>query len=89
MVDDFRRALVAKFSAGNTFTEGEIQVLEFIVQTMLRGGTPQMATRHKDFAGLCRKVIAMKASVARKRAEAGGVAASGGLSGGRGGPSEG
>lgn len=44
----------------NSFSEGEIQVLEFIVQTLLRGGTPTMATRHKEFASLCRKVMAMK-----------------------------
>jgi hypothetical protein len=34
----------------NSFSEGEIQVLEFILQTLLRGGTPSMATRNKDFA---------------------------------------
>lgn len=50
----------------NSFSEGEIQVLDFIVQTLLRGGTPSMATRHKEFASLCRKVIAMKAKVAEK-----------------------
>jgi hypothetical protein len=47
----------------NSFSEGEIQVLEFIVQTLLRGGTPTMAVRHKEFASLCRKVMAMKAKV--------------------------
>jgi hypothetical protein len=47
----------------NSFSEGEVQVLEFIVQTLLRGGTPTMATRHKEFASLCRKVMAMKAKV--------------------------
>jgi hypothetical protein len=47
----------------NSFSEGEIQVLEFIVQTLLRGGTPTMATRHKEFASLCRKVMAMKGKV--------------------------
>ena len=45
----------------NSFSEGEIQVMEFIVQTLLRGGSPTMATRHKEFASLCRKVMAMKA----------------------------
>ena len=48
----------------NSFSEGEIQVLEFIVQTLLRGGTPTMATRHKEFASLCRKVMAMKTKAA-------------------------
>jgi hypothetical protein len=51
----------------NSFSEGEIQVLEFIVQTLLRGGTPTMATRHKEFASLCRKVMAMKAKVHTER----------------------
>ena len=44
----------------NSFSEGEIQLLEFILQTLLRGGTPNMATRHKEFASLCRKVMAMR-----------------------------
>jgi hypothetical protein len=47
----------------NSFSEGEIQVLEFIVQTLLRGGTPTMATRHKEYPSLCRKVMAMKTKV--------------------------
>lgn len=50
----------------NSFSEGEIQVMDFIVQTLLRGGSPTMATRHKEFASLCRKVLAMKAKVAEK-----------------------
>jgi hypothetical protein len=52
----------------NSFSEGEIQVLEFIVQTLLRGGTPTMATRHKEFASLCRKVMAMKTKVHEQKA---------------------
>jgi len=51
----------------NSFSEGEIQLMEFIVQTLLRGGTPSMATRNKDFASLCRKVMAMKAKVVEKQ----------------------
>jgi len=47
----------------NSFSEGEIQVMEFIVQTLLRGGSPTMATRHKEFASLCRKVMAMRNKV--------------------------
>ena len=50
----------------NSFSEGEVQVLEFIVQTLLRGGTPTMATRHKEFASLCRKVMAMRGKVNEK-----------------------
>lgn len=44
----------------NSFSEGEIQVLDFILTTLLRGGTPTMAVRSKDFASVCRKVQAMK-----------------------------
>lgn len=51
----------------NSFSEGEVQVLDFILQTMLRGGTPNMAARHKDFPSLCRKVMAMKAKVLDKQ----------------------
>jgi hypothetical protein len=53
----------------NSFSEGEIQVLDFIVQTLLRGGTPTMATRHKEFASLCRKVKSMKGRVHEKEKE--------------------
>ena len=53
----------------NSFSEGEIQVLEFILQTLLRGGTPAMATRNKDFASLYRKVVTMKKRVQEKKAE--------------------
>lgn len=44
----------------NSFSEGEIQVLDFILSTLLRGGSPNMAIRSKDFASLCRKVQTMK-----------------------------
>jgi hypothetical protein len=51
----------------NSFSEGEIQVMDFIVQTLLRGGSPTMATRNKDFGSLCRKILAMKAKVNEKQ----------------------
>ena len=54
----------------NSFSEGEIQVMDFIVQTLLRGGSPTMAVRNKDFASLCRKIMAMKAKVNEKQIEA-------------------
>jgi hypothetical protein len=53
----------------NSFSEGEIQVMDFILSTLLRGGSPAMATRNKDFASLCRKVVAMKVRVAEKQRE--------------------
>jgi hypothetical protein len=51
----------------NSFSEGEIQVLEFILQTLLRGGTPTMAARHKEFASLYRKVISMKTRLEKQK----------------------
>ncbi|UJR81066.1 hypothetical protein [Sandaracinus amylolyticus] len=48
----------------NSFSEGEIQVMDFILTTLLRGGTPNMAVRSKDFASLCRKVQSMKSRAA-------------------------
>lgn len=53
----------------NSFSDGEIAVMDFILTTLLRGGSAQMATRNKDFASLCRKVIAMKQKVEEKRRE--------------------
>ncbi|MCZ6870538.1 MAG: hypothetical protein O7G84_13635 [Gammaproteobacteria bacterium] len=47
---------------GQSFSAGEIQALDYIIQTILRGGTPTMVTRHKEFSALCRKVIALKAA---------------------------
>lgn len=54
----------------NSFSEGEIAVMDFILTTLLRGGSPQMATRNKDFASLCRKVVAMKQKAEQKHREA-------------------
>lgn len=54
----------------NSFSEGEIAVLDFILTTLLRGGSPQMATRNKDFASVCRKVGAMKQKAELKQREA-------------------
>lgn len=51
----------------NSFSEGEIQVMDFIVQTLLRGGSPTMAVRNKDFASLCRKIQTMKSRVSEKQ----------------------
>lgn len=54
----------------NSFSEGEIQVMEFILQTLLRGGTPNMVTRNKDFASVYRKVMTMKKRVEAKKSSA-------------------
>lgn len=44
--------------------------MEFILQTLLRGGSPNVATRNKDFASLYRKVISMKSRIDDKRSGA-------------------
>ena len=51
----------------NSFSEGEVQLLEFIFQTLLRGGTPTMAARHKEFASVYRKVISMKQRIEKQK----------------------
>ena len=61
------RSLLMRIS--NSFSEGEIQVLEFILQTLLRGGTPTSATRNKDFASVHRKVMTMKKRVEEKKVQ--------------------
>ncbi len=53
----------------NSFSEGEVQILEFILQTLLRGGSPTMAARHRDFASLYRKVISMKQRIEKSRTQ--------------------
>lgn len=40
----------------NSFSPGEIQIMDFILMTLLRGGDPSMALRAKEFGSLCRKV---------------------------------
>ena len=59
----------------NSFSEGEVHVLDFILGTLLRGGNPAMAVRHKDFPGLYRKVVSMRRRLEeqRKRREASSV----------------
>ena len=51
----------------NSVSEGEVQLLEFIFQTLLRGGSPTMAARHKEFASVYRKVIAMKQRIEKQK----------------------
>jgi len=52
----------------NSFSEGEIQVMEFILQSLLRGSVPSTATRNKDFASLYRKVMTMKSRLGDQKA---------------------
>ena len=55
-------------SAANTFAEGEINLLDVILKTLLRGGDAGTLTRSPDFAGVMRKVQAMKSSIERRKA---------------------
>jgi hypothetical protein len=52
----------------NSFSEDEIQVLDFLTQTLNRGGTPNMVVRHKAWPSVCRKVLAMKHKVKEQKA---------------------
>lgn len=47
-------------SIRTSLTPMEIQLLDYMMSTILRGGDPKIAARHKSFASLARKVKAMK-----------------------------
>lgn len=56
---------------GTTLREGEVQILDFIFNTMLRGDDPRMAMKHKDFTSLVRKVKGMKERLKKQAEERG------------------
>lgn len=60
---------VPRLAASQSFSEGEIQLMDFITSALLRGGTAQMAVRHKEFSSLTRKVQSMKGRIADMKAE--------------------
>lgn len=49
-----------KAMASNSFTKEQVQILTFLVDTLLRGGDARMAVRHKAFNGLVAKVHRMR-----------------------------
>ncbi len=51
----------------NSFTDGEIKILDFVVTTLLRGGDARAVVRNEAFRGLARKVQGMKQRVEEKR----------------------
>ncbi len=51
----------------NSFTEGEIAVLEFLLSNMRRGGDPKIVMRRPEFASLSKKVLAMRAKAEQER----------------------
>lgn len=56
-----------RIAASNSFTEGEVAVMEFIVMTLLRKGDATGITRNKDFASFARKVAGMNQTVTTLR----------------------
>lgn len=56
---------VARIS--NSFSEDEIEILDFVTKVLLRGGDPRIARRAKAFPSLCKKVLAMKQKAEEKR----------------------
>lgn len=52
-----------RLAASQSFCEGEIGVLEYIVTTILRGSDPRSIVRNKHFATLAKKVQNMRGRV--------------------------
>jgi len=57
-------------SIRTSLTPNEIQLLDFITSTLLRGGDARMATRHREFASVVRKIQALKIAAAEAEDEA-------------------
>jgi len=55
--------MAKRIQAANSFTKDQVQILAFVVDTLLRGGDARMAVRHKAFAGLAAKVHKMRDTV--------------------------
>lgn len=51
----------------DSFNEEHVQLLSFITETLLRGGDPIMATRHKHFPGLAAKVGRLRQKMNEKK----------------------
>ena len=47
-------------TASNSFTEEQVKILVFVLDTLLRGGDARMAVRHKAFNGLVAKAHRMR-----------------------------
>ncbi len=55
--------------ASTTFKKSDVELLDFMITTLLRGGDPKMAMQHEAFASVARKIASMKASIARQKAK--------------------
>ncbi|MCK5643251.1 MAG: hypothetical protein KAJ19_20750 [Gammaproteobacteria bacterium] len=56
-----------KVTISNSFTEGQVKLLQFITDTLLRGGDPRMASRHKEMPKLAAKVTRMRLAMREKK----------------------
>ncbi|NIR31691.1 MAG: hypothetical protein GWN84_20740 [Gammaproteobacteria bacterium] len=57
--------------AGQSFSEDEVKLLDFMLTTLRRGGDMRQAARHPAFANLVRKVMSMKRTAAQRSASLG------------------
>jgi hypothetical protein len=62
------RGLMPRVAASQSFTEDEVNVLDAIVLTILRGGDAKILARSPAARSLMQKVQRMKASVERTKA---------------------
>ncbi len=53
--------------ASTTFRESEVELLDYMMNMLLRGEDPKLAMRHEAFKSLVAKVSSLKASVARQK----------------------
>lgn len=51
----------------NSFSPGEIKVLDFVLNALLRGGDPKAVVRNADFTSVARKIADMKGRVEKLR----------------------
>lgn len=57
-----------RVAASQSFVPDEVQLLDFVFNSLLMSSNPQAATRHKSFPSMLRKISAMKNRVATVRA---------------------
>ncbi len=63
-----KECCAASAKADEQLSAGELHALDYIMQTLMRGGTPGVAVRSKGFAPLCRKIKTLKAAAEKEGA---------------------
>ena len=63
-----KKPTLPRLGASQSFNEAEVQALDVIVSTILRGGDTRALQKNPAIAGLARKAQGMKASLERARA---------------------